>query len=70
MAEKNLSPKFRVGQKVKTPTGEVSKVVSLSFVNGKWFYTVESTEVDLAAKKLIKGVRHYEEAELEVYKGK
>ncbi len=63
--------KFKIGQMVKAPDGEVGKILSVRIDETGVFYAMSSKEVDIKAKEIINGVKHLEESELEaVKKGK
>lgn len=58
--------KFELGQKVKVVAdGEVGEVLSIHVDADGVRYTISSREVDLGLKKVIEGIKHCKEEELE-----
>lgn len=60
-----VTPKFQIGQQVKTADGETCVVQTYAFDGKQFSYRVSSKEVDLQAKELVKGVKNVLESELE-----
>ncbi len=60
--------KYKIGQLVAAPDGEVGKIVSVRITENGIFYAIESKEVDLQAKEIINGVKHLEEDEIKPVK--
>lgn len=63
---KSFTPKFQVGDKVRVGSDpEVCEVVSYTFSDEKFQYRVKSLAIDVARKRLVEGVKHAQEDELE-----
>lgn len=64
-------PRFDVGKKVKvkgTSDFDGGEILSVSYIDDKWFYKFSSKEVDLTKKEVIDGVKTCSEEELEEVK--
>lgn len=63
----NATPKFTINQRVKffkNSDAEAGVVLSYSYDGEKFTYRISSREVDIAAKKIIEGVKVCLESEL------
>lgn len=63
-------PKFKVGQKVvpiNEENPEVGTIQGFVFANGEYSYQVTSKEVDIQARKVLKGIKTYREEEIKDY---
>jgi hypothetical protein len=65
-----MNPKFKLGQTVRIKgDGEVGEIVSyVASITGISYYSISSKEVDLTEKKILEGVKHVQEDEIEAVK--